>query len=63
MSVSGFWLCLRFGSVPFLIGDSKKAFCYRGLSRLENEKGWLTDICPDGQDTFRRLLSMFSVEG
>ncbi len=54
--------CLRFGIVPFLIEDSKKAFYYRGLSEWDNEKGWLTDTCLDGQDTFRRLLAMFSAE-
>ncbi|MBO4220205.1 MAG: Fic family protein [Clostridia bacterium] len=54
--------CLRFRIVPFLIEDSKKTFYYRGLSEWDNEKGWLTDTCLDGQDTFRRLLSMFSVE-
>ena len=53
--------CLRFGIVPFLIEDSKKAFCYRGLSEWDNEKGWLTDTCLDGQDTFRRLLAMFEL--
>ena len=54
--------CLRFGIVPFLIEDSKKAFYYRGLAEWENEKGWLTDTCLDGQDTFRRLLVMFGME-
>ena len=52
--------CLRFSIVPFLIEDSKKAFYYRGLSEWDNDKGWLTDTCLDGQDTFKRLLSMFS---
>ena len=53
--------CLRFGIIPFLIEDSKKAFYYRGLSEWENEKGWLTDTCLDGQDTFKRLLAMFEM--
>ena len=53
--------CLRFGIVPFLIEDSKKAFYYRGLSEWDNEKGWLTDTCLDGQDTFKRLLGMFEL--
>ena len=34
-------------------------FYYRGLSQWNNEKGWLTDTCLDGQDTFKRLLAMF----
>ena len=53
--------CLRFNIVPFLIEDNKKAFYYRGLSEWENEKGWLTDTCLDGQDTFKRLLAMFDL--
>ena len=53
--------CLRFNIVPFLIEDSKKTFYYRGLSEWETEKGWLTDTCLDGQDTFKRLLAMFEL--
>jgi hypothetical protein len=34
---------------------------YRGLSEWETEKGWLTDTCLDGQDTFKRLLAMFDL--
>ena len=54
--------CLRFDIVPFLIEDSKKAFYYRGLAQWENEKGYLTDTCLDGQDTFRHLLTVFGME-
>ena len=54
--------CLRHSIVPFLIEDIKKAFYYRGLSEWDNERGWLTDTCLDGQDTFRRLLDIFSLE-
>ena len=54
--------CLRHNIVPFLIEDSKKAFYYRGLSEWDNEKGWLTDTCLDGQDTFRKLLAMFEIK-
>lgn len=50
---------LRFGIVPFIIEDSKKYFYYRGLSKWENEKGYLTDTFLGGQDTFKKLLSMF----
>ena len=53
--------CLRFGVIPFLIEDSKKAFYYRGLSEWDSEKGWLTDTCLDGQDTFKRLLDTFEI--
>lgn len=53
--------CLRFNIVPFLFEDSKKAFYYRGLSEWDREKGYLTDTCLDGQDTFRRLLATFDL--
>ena len=51
--------CLRFNVVPFLIEDTKKHYYYRGLAEWYNETGWLTGTCLDGQDTFKRLLSMF----
>ena len=51
--------CLRYGIVPFIIEDSKKAFYYRGLSEWETERGYLTDTCFDGQDTFKKLTAMF----
>lgn len=53
--------CLRYGIIPFIIEDSKKQFYYRGLSEWKNEKGWLTDTCLDGQDTFIRLLDMLDI--
>ena len=54
--------CLRNSIVPFIIEDSKKMFYYRGLSEWEREKGYLTDTCLDGQDTFKRLMSMFDIQ-
>ena len=51
-------------AVPIIIDiieDSKKAFYYRGLSEWNNGKGYLTDTCLDGQDTFKRLLDMFDI--
>ncbi len=53
--------CLRHNIVPFLIEDSKKMFYYRGLSEWDREEGFLLDTCLDGQDTFKRLLSMFDL--
>lgn len=53
--------CLRHGIVPFIIEDSKKLYYYRGLSEWRSEKGWLTDTCLDGQDTFTRLLDMLDI--
>ena len=53
--------CLRHGIIPFIIEDSKKMFYYRGLSEWKTEKGWLTDTCLDGQDTFVQLLDMLDI--
>ena len=53
--------CLHHDIIPFIIEDSKKGFYYRGLSEWRNEKGWLTDTCLDGQDTFVRLLDMLDI--
>ena len=53
--------CLRHNVMPFIIEDAKKNFYYRGLSEWKNERGWLTDTCLDGQDTFVRLLDMLEI--
>ena len=53
--------CLRHNIVPFIIEDGKKNYYYRGLLEWKNEKGWLTDTCLDGQDTFIRLLDMLEI--
>lgn len=53
--------CLRFNFIPFIIEDSKKAFYYRGLSKWNEEKGWLIDTCLDGQDTFKEILKMLDI--
>ncbi|MDO4489104.1 MAG: Fic family protein [Eubacteriales bacterium] len=53
--------CLRHNIIPFIIEDEKKGYYYRGLSNWRCEKGWLTDTCLDGQDTFIRLLDMLEI--
>ena len=53
--------CLRHGIIPFIIEDAKKAYYYRGLSEWKNERGWLTDTCLDGQDTFKRLMDILDI--
>ncbi len=53
--------CLRHNVIPFIIEDEKKSFYYRGLAEWKSEKGWLTDTCLDGQDTFVRLLDMLEI--
>lgn len=54
--------CLRHSVIPFIIEDAKKNFYYRGLTEWENEKGWLTDTCLNGQDTFVWLLDMLGIK-
>lgn len=54
--------CLRFNIVPFIIEDSKKAFYYRGLSKRNEEKGWLINTCLDAQDNFKNLLKIFEID-
>ena len=54
--------CLRHNVIPFIIEDTKKNYYYRGLSEWRNEKGWLTDTCLDGQDTFIRLMDMLEIQ-
>ena len=53
--------CFRHNVIPFILEDTKKSFYYRGLAEWKNEKGWLTDTCLDGQDTFVRLLNMLEI--
>ena len=53
--------CLHHNVIPFIIEDAKKNFYYRGLAEWNNEKGWLTDTCLDGQDTFIRLLDALEI--
>ncbi len=54
--------CLRHGITPFIIEDAKKYFYYRGLAEWTQEKGYLTDTCLDGQDTFKRLMALFDIK-
>ena len=53
--------CLRYNIVPFIIEDSKKMYYYRGLSEWDTEKGYLTDTCLDGQDTFKKMMALFDI--
>lgn len=53
--------CLRHNIIPFIIEDRKKFFYYRDLSKWKTEKGWLTDTCLDGQDTFIKLLDILDI--
>lgn len=53
--------CLRHNVIPFIIEEAKRNYYYRGLSEWKDEKGWLTDTCLDGQDTFIRLLDILGI--
>ena len=54
-------MCLRHILIPFIREDAKKMGYDSILSEWRNEKGWLTDTCLDGQDTFVRLLDMLEI--
>ena len=53
--------CIHHNIIPFLIEDQKKAYYYRGLSKWNENHGWLIDTCKDGQDTFIELLDMLKI--
>ncbi|MCR4661838.1 MAG: Fic family protein [Clostridia bacterium] len=53
--------CLRHNIVPFIIEDSKKMYYYRGLAEWGKQNGYLIDTCLDGQDTFKRLLTILDI--
>lgn len=53
--------CLRHNIIPFIIEDRKKYYYYRGLAEWNEENGYLTDTCLDGQDTFIRLLDILQI--
>ncbi|WP_293721379.1 Fic family protein [uncultured Cetobacterium sp.] len=51
--------CLRNNVVPFIIEDSFKAFYYRGLSKYEEEKGFLEETCLAMQDNYKEVIKRF----
>ena len=53
--------CLKNNIVPFIIDEDLKMFYYRGLSKWNNEKGYLTDTCLAAQDKFKTYLEYFKV--
>lgn len=54
--------CLRWGMVPFLIGEDLKLFYYRGLARWDQERGWLRDTCLTAQDAMKEVLGTFKID-
>ena len=53
--------CLKYGIVPFIIGDDLKLYYYRGLKEWDHEKGFLMDTCLAAQDRFRKYLEYFRI--
>lgn len=51
--------CLKNGIVPFIIEDSFKAFYYRGLSRYDEDRGFLEDTCLAMQDNYKEIIKKF----
>ncbi|WP_042478948.1 Fic family protein [Bacillus ndiopicus] len=52
---------LRNNIVPFVIDDDMKMYYYRGLSKWEEEKGYLLDTCYASQDKFKKYLDYFRI--
>lgn len=53
--------CLKNNIVPFIITEELKMFYYRGLSKWNDEKGWLRDTCLTGQDIVKSYLDYFHI--
>lgn len=53
--------CLKNNIVPFIIGDEKKLYYYRGLKEWDNEKGYLRDTCLAAQDEFCEIMKYFRI--
>lgn len=51
--------CLRNNIMPFIIEDNFKAFYYRGLSRYEEDRGFLEDTCLAMQDNYLEAVKKF----
>lgn len=54
--------CLKENIVPFIIGEDLKYFYYRGLSKYNEEKGYLIDTCLTAQDKFKKYLDYFRIQ-
>lgn len=54
--------CLKNNIVPFIITNDLKMFYYRGLSKWDEEKGWLRDTCLSAQDIVKNYLDYFRIK-
>ena len=50
---------LKHDIMPFIIEDECKAFYYRGLSKFENEKGYLRETCLSMQDRYKVVVDKY----
>ncbi|MBR3704211.1 MAG: Fic family protein [Oscillospiraceae bacterium] len=53
--------CLKYGIVPFIIGEDLKLLYYRGLQEWGRENGYLTDTLLTAQDRFKKYLEYFRI--
>ena len=51
--------CLKESITPFIIEDDLKYFYYRGLSKYDEQKGYLVDTCLTSQDKITELLKLY----
>ncbi|MEG0619039.1 MAG: Fic family protein [Bacilli bacterium] len=54
--------CLKYHITPIVIDEELKMFYYRGLSKWEEEQGYLIDTFLTGQDKFKKHLDYFRIE-
>jgi Fic family protein len=54
--------CLANNIIPFVIGDERRWYYYRGLKEWKTEKGYLTDTCLSAQDAFKEWLNYFGIK-
>lgn len=53
--------CLVNRVMPFIITENLRYYYYRGLSKWEQERGWLADTCLAAQDNFRAIIDYFGI--
>lgn len=53
--------CLKYNITPIVIDEELKMFYYRGLSKWEEEQGFLIDTFLSGQDKFKKHLDYFRI--
>ena len=48
--------------VPFIITDELKMFYYRGLHKLPQVPGYLTDTWLTAQDNYKHIFDYFNIK-